>query len=162
MGRHSWMLWRQWEQIHGPRPCLQQVLALLAFVCPSLSARAVELGWTQEQLLAEMQIINAPQSYVHVTSSSNSSGPVDGPPALSATPTPSSSTPFPTLPVSSSEADPQVLKKESRSGENAGSSVTISGLAQPQVLSTATPTLQSNNISSSPTDGNAVNQPTSI
>ena len=21
MGRHSWMRWRQWEQIHGPRPC---------------------------------------------------------------------------------------------------------------------------------------------
>ena len=87
---------------------LQQVLALLSFVCPSFSTRAVELGWTQEQLIAEMQITGAPQSYVHVTSSLNSSGPADGPPASSATPTSSSSTPFPTLPMSSPEADPQV------------------------------------------------------
>jgi len=59
----------------------------------------------------------------------------------------------------SPEADPQVLRKGSRGSENAGPSVTISGLAQPQVLSTTTPTFQSNNISPPPTDGNAVNQP---
>ena len=67
---------------------LQQVLALLSFVCPSLSARAAELGWTQDQLIAEMQTTNAPAAYVHVTSSVNSSGLVGGgPPALHSTPT---------------------------------------------------------------------------
>ena len=69
---------------------LHQVLALLAFVCPSLSTQAIELGWTQEQLLAEMQNTSAPLSYVHVTSSLNPSGPGGGPPELSST-TPTSS-----------------------------------------------------------------------
>ena len=88
---------------------LQQVLALLAFVCPSLSARAAELGWTQDQLIAEMQITNAPAAYVHATSSMNSSGLVDGPPASYSTPTSSSSTPLPIMATSSPDAD-QVSK----------------------------------------------------
>ena len=66
---------------------LHQVLELLSFVCPSISTRATELGWTRDQLLAEMQTTSAPKSYVHVTSSINSSGPADGPPASSLTPT---------------------------------------------------------------------------
>ena len=58
MGRHSWRLWRQWEQIHGPRPYNRSLHCspLCARACPH-AARAVELGWTQEQLLTEMQTI---------------------------------------------------------------------------------------------------------
>ena len=129
---------------------LQQVLALLSFVCPSLSARATELGWTQDQLIAEMQITNAPAAYVHATSSMNSSGLVDGPPASYSTPTSSSSTPLPIMATSSPDADQQLSIKGSRNGESAASAAKISGQTQPQVSSTHAPTFQSNNPSPFP------------
>ena len=83
----------------NPETCtLAQVIAFLSFMCPSLATRAVQLGWSRDQIIAAMQMTRAPQSPNETTNDSQISGSQGESPESNGTPT---STSFPTSLLSS-------------------------------------------------------------
>ena len=118
----------------NPATCtLSQVIAFLSFVCPSLSARAIQLEWTKEQIIAAMHTTRAPKHSEETDSDSHNSGSRGEPPVSDNTPT-STSTPTrsPAQVMPSHFGEQQLEGLISRDGGSAGLSARISGNVQPQ------------------------------